>query len=327
LKTDIIHVDSNLDTFSCYYCSSAEGQVEFDTQDFYGDKFKVVKCEKCSTFNLYPRPTEAQLDRAYNADYYGNGDKKFNPLIEGLLLHSKKRRARWFANKIGSGRVLDIGCADGSALSQFKHYGNFQLEGSEIEATSAERAAKNNDIKLHIGKLKELTLENEAYSVVLLNHVYEHLDDPKYTLERCAELMVQNGILMIAIPNIESIQAKWFKGNWFHLDPPRHLHLIGRDSLVKILKEKGFELVNEYHDHFEYNPFGFQQSMLNLFVGQRDSLYEFLKGNKEGSGSSAFSLLLQRLFVAGSLPFFWLLSIYAASIKHSGTMELYFKKV
>lgn len=312
--------------FNCYYCSSSKGQAKFATKDFYGDKFSVVKCDDCATYNLHPRPTDAQLERAYNPDYYGAGDKKFNPLIEGLLLKSKRRRAKWFAQKVKSGRVLDIGCADGSALSQFKHYGNFQLEGSEIDATSAQRASKNPDIKLHIGKLRELTLDQGAYSVILLNHVYEHLDDPKFTLEKCSELMLKDGILMIAIPNIESIQSKWFKGNWFHLDPPRHLHLIGRNNLVKILESKGFELVNEYHDHFEYNPFGFQQSMLNLFIGQRDSLYEFLKGNKEGSGSSSFSLLLQRLFVAGTLPFFWLLSIYAAYAKRSGTMELYFKK-
>ncbi|MDP4662578.1 MAG: class I SAM-dependent methyltransferase [Salibacteraceae bacterium] len=315
-----------MSAFQCYYCQSNAGAKRFDTEDFYGDHFSIIQCQSCDTFNLSPRPTAAQLERAYNRDYYGAGDSKFNPAIEKMLLASKKRRAKLIAKHVGSGKVLDIGCADGSALSQFYALGNFECEGIEIDAESALRASKNEHVKLHIGQLKDLDLAENSYSVITLNHVFEHLPDPKFVLEKSASLLKSNGVLMIAIPNIESYQAKWFKSNWFHLDPPRHLFFMSRNKLISELGKLGFELKHERHDHFEYNPYGFQQSILNALQNQRESLYEWLKGNKHEVHASAFNIFIQRLFVYFTLPLFWLVSKIAAVLKKSGTMEFYFVK-
>ena len=33
----------------------------------------------------------------------------------------------------------------------------------------------------------------------------------------------EDGVAVIALPNIKSFQSRLFRGKWFHLDPPRHL--------------------------------------------------------------------------------------------------------
>lgn len=312
--------------FRCYYCDHTAAQLQFETTDFFGDQYQLVKCAECGTINLHPRPTTEQLERAYDRDYYGSGDQKFNPVIERMLLLSKIRRARAIARLVKSGKVLDIGCADGSFLSQFKRFGDFELEGIELDKHAAVRAAKNPDINLHIGRLRDFDLEAGTYAAITLNHVFEHLDDPRFTLEKATELLRPGGVLLLAIPNIGSNQARWFKENWFHLDPPRHLFFMTRDQLNSELGKLGFKLADERHNHLEYNPYGFQQSIFNRYSKQREALYEYLKGNHHLVKESKARLRLQRFLTLGSLPFFYVSDRVAARRKRAATMELLYQK-
>ena len=95
-------------------------------------------------------------------------------------------------------------------------------------------------------------------------------------LQKCVK---PGGLVTIALPNIESFQSTLFRGNWFHLDPPRHLTFLARLALVDRMNENNFSVISEKNFSFEYDPFGWQQSFLNMLGGKRDALYEVLKSN------------------------------------------------
>ena len=63
----------------------------------------------------------------------------------------------------------------------------------------------------------------QSFDAVTLIHVFEHLPDPRQTLEIISEILKKDGILMMSFPNIDSFQSRIFKGKWLHIDPPRHL--------------------------------------------------------------------------------------------------------
>ena len=89
----------------------------------------------------------------------------------------------------------------------------------------------------------------------------------------------------------------------------------------------GFEILRENHFSLEYNPFSFQQSLLNCIYKKREILYESLKGN-EGyvKEFSKTSLMLQNIFFKLSSPAFILSDIIESSFRKGATVEFVMRK-
>lgn len=313
----------------CTSCNSENGRLQFSFKDIFEDEYSLMQCSNCQSYCLDPQPTEKQLERAYDESYYGTGDKKFNPFIEGMVDRLRLRKARSFSHLIPKkAKVLDVGCGNGSFLHYIGRTGDFELHGIELEGKSAERAALYDEIQLKIGTLKKEDYPNDTFDLVSLVHVIEHLPNPYEVLDTVTSIAKKDAVLYLELPNIESWQAKWFKGHWFHLDAPRHLVFFSRNQLKAILAERGWDLVKERYSSFQFNPFGMQQSLLNALGVKRELLYEKLKGNKEYTqGHSRISMILQMLFMGVSFPFFFLGDLVASLFKKGGTLKLYFRKI
>ena len=72
-------------------------------------------------------------------------------------------------------------------------------------------------------------------------HVIEHLENPQNELKILYELLKPGGILIVGTPNISSLAAKIFQGN-FRLFGPGHLCLFTPKNLNGILQSNGFEV-------------------------------------------------------------------------------------
>ena len=72
-------------------------------------------------------------------------------------------------------------------------------------------------------------------------HVLEHLTDPRLGLEYAAELLQPEGILIIQVPNVSSMQARLFGNSWYGLDVPRHVINYTPKALGFLLRGIGFE--------------------------------------------------------------------------------------
>jgi SAM-dependent methyltransferase len=312
----------------CIYCESQESKFLFKVSDIFEDTFSLNECSKCSTAFLVPHPSIQQLMQAYGEDYYGEGESKFNPRIEKIIDFLRRRNAMKMASYFGNkGRVLDIGCGNGSFLYNLGLHGEFELFGIELPGKSAERASKIKGLSLTMGELKESTFKENSFDVITLIHVFEHLHNPKQILEIINKILKPEGVLLIEFPNIDSWQAKIFKSNWFHIDPPRHLNFFKPSKFISIVEELGFVIAKESYFSPQFSPYGSQQSILNIITKRRDLLYEHLKGNKDYmDGYSRGTLLFQKLFHWFSFPFFVLTDFFSSIFKKGGTVSFVFRK-
>ena len=73
----------------------------------------------------------------------------------------------------------------------------------------------------------------------------EHLPDFENKIEEIRDLLDLNGLLIIAVPNYNSHDAKHYNSNWAAWDVPRHLWHFSRNGIKNKVAESGFELLEE----------------------------------------------------------------------------------
>jgi SAM-dependent methyltransferase len=317
-----------VDRQKCCYCGQENSNALYSTYSASGETFWIYHCAICRAYFLVPNPTPDDLARAYGPDYYGPGEKKFTGIVERAVDHFRNARARLVSRYLPpGGKVLDIGCGNGRFLLSLRRFGDFQLHGLEIPGTAADRTARIAEITLKTGALTRSDYERDYFDGIVLFHVFEHLTEPRLTLEIINSMLKEGGVLVISLPNIASFQSRLFRGRWFHLDPPRHTVFFKPPDLVAIMKEMGFERLRESYFSPEQNPMGAVQSLLNCLVKKREIFYESLKGNTAYiSQYSHLSLLLQKLFALTLLPFFVIVDGVESILRRGATVELVFRK-
>ncbi len=316
-------------THSCGYCGEKAGVVLYSTDDITGKLYTINQCDRCNAYFLAPRPTPEQLGEAYQKEYYGKGEDKFKESwIENLLDKFRERRAKLITDHLDdTGKVLDIGCGNGTFLSLVNQHSKAEMHGIELPGGSAERAAKVEGINLKIGALEADDYEPNTFDAITLFHVFEHLDKPKETLDIITSILKPEGFLVMSFPNIDSWQSRLFKGKWFHMDAPRHLFFFTPKDFIDLMNEFGYDVIQEKHFNLEYNPYGTQQSILNALQKKREILYEVLKGNHHYADDySKFNLFLQKFFFLSTGPLFILLDAIESLFKKGGTVEFVLKK-
>src|SRR5262249_40014745 len=108
-------------------------------------------------------------------------------------------------------------------------------------------------------------------------HVLEHVSNPVEVLETLRGHLKPDGVLVVSVPNFRSWQSAFFRGRWFHLDPPRHLIHFEPDTLRDCLSRAGLEKISERRFLPEYGTSGWVQSALNGFLPHGNYLYELVK--------------------------------------------------
>jgi SAM-dependent methyltransferase len=214
-------------------------------------------------------PQPGELGRYYSAVYYGNR--------HGFTARHCSRRRLGFVNSamLGgkSGRLLDIGCGDGSFLLEARRAG-WQVMGTELNPVMAWEAGL--DVQENLGQIDD----KERFDCITMWHTLEHMRDIPSTLKRAAALLDGKGRLVVAVPDWGGVQAKIFRERWLHLDVPRHLYHFDMGSLRYGLESAGFSLERQWHHEFEYDLLGWSQSALNWLMPRTNIFFDELTGKR-----------------------------------------------
>jgi 2-polyprenyl-3-methyl-5-hydroxy-6-metoxy-1,4-benzoquinol methylase len=108
---------------------------------------------------------------------------------------------------------MDIGCGNGRLLWTAKQAG-WQVKGLELDPATARYAG--GIVGCEVVAHDFLTDQpppgdREAFDVVSLRHVLEHLPYPRLAMEKISGLLRPGGWLLIEIPNIEGWSKRWVR--------------------------------------------------------------------------------------------------------------------
>lgn len=274
------------------------------------EEFTLVQCGRCGLIYLNPRPVPAEIPAYYPKEYYPLEetherraiDRFFqrlsNALKKGLreefygypvrsgarpspFLRSVRRLflypEHWHLKLVGrdilpyrgGGRILDVGCGPGRLLRTLRDWG-WDVYGVDFSPIAVDCATGKYGLNVRLGDLRQAAYEKDFFDVIMFNHCLEHVYDPVETLCEAHRILKPGGLLLIAIPNAGSFEARVFGKWWVQWDVPRHLYHFTKETMSKLLTKTGFRLV-EIKDGLNST----------FFLGSVDNVYKYVLGSRK----------------------------------------------
>jgi 2-polyprenyl-3-methyl-5-hydroxy-6-metoxy-1,4-benzoquinol methylase len=263
------------DSSTCFLCSREGNPVYHGLRDYtFGaaGAWNYRECPQCGLLWLSPRPVPSDMGQFY-ATYLTHQAKKDHG--RARRVNDKFKLALWaralgrpdlapdgpwsliarifgldpFVRELGTmgtmqlsrikpGRLLDVGCGNGSFLSLMQSAG-WKVAGLEPDPKAARLASERLGVPIPGETLRDTAYPAASFDAVTLQHVIEHVYDPVGEIAECRRILKPGGLLVIVTPNIASEGHRRFNANWRGLEPPRHVHLFTREALAACAQTAG----------------------------------------------------------------------------------------
>lgn len=140
--------------------------------------------------------------------------------------------------------ILELGYGSGGWLLSMSGLGYKNLHGYDIDINS-ENASRLTSVGVNIssGDFPANRYPEAFFDCIRLEHVLEHLREPREVLAKCYRLLKPGGILVLNSPCIDSWLVRLSLKNYPSLDLPRHLYHHTPQSAGLLLEAVGFEIV------------------------------------------------------------------------------------
>jgi SAM-dependent methyltransferase len=231
----------------CALCGHDEAELLFTGRDRLHNvpgEFDVVRCKNCSMVYLNPRPVWAEVEEYYPADYAPYAQGTAPPLQRLIQSGGLRRKQRLVQNCKTSGSLLDVGCGSGDFIRFMAQSGGWTVFGLEQNAQAACSAAQISGAQVFCGRLEDADYAPRSFDVITMWHVMEHLADPRSALNTVRRWLKPDGRLVLAVPVLDSVDAKLFGPYWSGYDVPRHLFTYSVATLSSMLTCAGFASIS-----------------------------------------------------------------------------------
>ncbi len=251
-----------MEKVNCIVCDSHTNSVYMELiNDKSNEKFILTKCQ-CELIFLNPRPDLNNIKKYYSNDYLPHNTRIFSffnicyRFAQKFTFYLKYKTIKRTLLNISIGKLLDIGSGDGRFLDYLNSKSNLEIYADEpfyeLNYPDSEK------------------LKDSSCDIVTMWHSLEHIHNIHDLFKLIIKKLKKDGLLLIAVPNIDAHERKFFKSNWAAYDAPRHLYHFNYSSIEKLLSKYNFEIV-------ESKPI-YQDTLFNIVLSfSRFNFFNILK--------------------------------------------------
>ncbi|MDX1372708.1 MAG: class I SAM-dependent methyltransferase, partial [Nitrososphaeraceae archaeon] len=121
-----------------------------------------------------------------------------------------------------------------------------------IEPDSKARKIAEESIDKKIEKdLDKIIKTGDKYDIITMWHVLEHIHDINEVFIKLKGLLKERGKMIIAVPNIDSLDHKIYQNDWAAFDVPRHLYHFNKETMKTFILKHGMKIKKVYPMKFD----------------------------------------------------------------------------
>ncbi len=239
---------------------------------------KIFECESCGLIIQDTAQTENDLSKYYNEEY-----QKTNSLVEGIEQTPREHfndSIKTINDLLSHVRpmltpkmsVLEVGCGTGELIYSIKPYVK-EVVGIELNKGFVDFIKHELKLETYNQDVNTMDFGNRKFDLILCIGTLEHLSNPLKTLRTMQNLLTENGILYLEVPNRDEAmniylpepQRKKFNMFFWH---KAHTFYFTRDTLIKLMEKAGFNCdITCRHQYTLINFFNW------YFTGHRQNKY------------------------------------------------------
>ena len=282
----------------------------------FNQEYIILWCDRCNYGHIHNKLSTREISESYNVNYYTHTKNeeqivKKDSFLDKLRIYTAWRFDRGneeFLENIQSYFaqnnlvICEIGCGNGGNLLKLDSLG-FQVYGIEPDC-NARQLALNSIDNIYDGTAEKLpqAICDRKYDVVLMSHVLEHCVDINKAILNAKNLLNENGILIIEVPNCNSLAFKTYLGEWPWSDIPRHLNFFTPNSLAKAINKHELKVISTQYR-------GYCRQFLNSWLETEEKIWlEFAKTKQDSYSKPnfkfrAWKLLIKSLLLSNELKY------------------------
>lgn len=215
---------------ACAVCRGERRRRLFEKQGF-----SFHRCLECGHVYVSPLAVEDlryQIGQDLDAADHRSRLMEIQKFFAAPVCHLLRARAP-------GPRLLDIGFGQGWILRLARSYG---FEPYGIETSDRQMASLRPLLgeHLHLARPDDSRIPWTGFDAVVISHVLEHLAQPSRLLQEVFRVMNPEGVLYVAVPDIESLQFKVFGKRWEIVSPLAHAQYFSEATLTRLLADAYF---------------------------------------------------------------------------------------
>jgi 2-polyprenyl-3-methyl-5-hydroxy-6-metoxy-1,4-benzoquinol methylase len=234
-----------LQEYACPVCGNI-GDRQQHKKIFTIQGFKIVRCPVCTMTFVNPRICNEQIVDIYRFSYFQRRKDGYDN-YESIAHLRIQTFEKWYGDILpflkskdfDKLRALDIGCAAGYFLNVLEKQ-NWEAEGIELDQDMYQLLVKRG-YKVSNVPLEEFTSPHQ-FDLITMFDVLEHLPALQDDFAKLSDLLLLQGLLVIATPNIDSTQRKMFGNRWFQFKPIEHLYYFSPVTIKKLAQKNGLRI-------------------------------------------------------------------------------------
>jgi SAM-dependent methyltransferase len=236
-----MNVGARIETSPCLLCAATRRRV-VATRGRGFTPLTTVVCEGCGLVSHDPLPDAAELAAFYATRYRVAYKGRWAPKPKHALraLDGAIARARRLLAWLRPGaRVVDLGASSGEFVLAMREAG-CDASGVEPNRGYAAFARATYGVVVDDGGLDDATFAPGSVDMACLNHVLEHMADPRATLRRIGAWLKPEGLMFVEVPNLAGMRKQ--ARDAFHY---AHVWNFTPETLHRLAWQEGFAPVCE----------------------------------------------------------------------------------
>jgi SAM-dependent methyltransferase len=283
----------------------------------------LQRCRDCGTAALPEDGVVPVRTELYEAGPYAQQSAGRDRLLQPLRRLAHHERLRLLGPLPSAARVIEVGAGRGRLIAALRARGH---DAVGIEpASAASQEAISGGLPVDRLALEHADFPTGEADAVVLWHVLEHLEDSHAALEQVRRWVKADGRLVVAVPNLGSLQAWIGRDRWFHQDVPRHRTHFTVPGLKLLLQRSGFAPTRTQHLIIEQNWLGMWLTLLNRLTLDRDVPYRFAKRDLDYANrrEAAWDALISVVVGIPLIPIAVSLELAAGLARRGGTVVVH----